>query len=137
MIDELLIKLIGGKLSDKERADLHFANFVEVSKLCGDLERENEQLREKLVDAHKSDLYEKMIDRSYSDRKDEEIERLRELVRFQDNQLRQIRNAIYDEGINPAYHQYVMNKQRKEWPTLWEALDEAMKDLAQKPSRYR
>ena len=67
----------------------------------------------------------------------DEIERLRELVKFHNNQLRQIRNAIYDEGINPAYHQYVMRKQRKEWPTLWEALDEAMKDLAQKPSRYQ
>jgi hypothetical protein len=67
----------------------------------------------------------------------DEIERLRELVGFHTKQLRQIRNAIYDEGINPAYHQYVMSKQRKEWPTLWKALDESMKDLAQKTSRFR
>jgi hypothetical protein len=67
----------------------------------------------------------------------DEIERLRELVGFQDGQLRQIRNAIYDEGVNPQHHRSVMRRHRKEWPTLWEAIDESMKDLAQKPRRNR
>jgi hypothetical protein len=55
-----------------------------------------------------------------------EIERLRELVGFQDGQLRQIRNAIYDEGVNPQHHRSVMYRHRKEWPTLWKAIDESM-----------
>ena len=35
----------------------------------------------------------------------------------------QVRKAIEIEGRLPEYHQEIMHTHRKEWPTLWEALD--------------
>lgn len=31
--------------------------------------------------------------------------------------------AITDEGPVPMYHRIVMDRARKEWPTLWHAID--------------
>ena len=62
-----------------------------------------------------------------------EIKRLRELVVFHTKQLSDIRATIHNEGPNPEYHRMVMRKHRSEWPALWKALDEAQKDLAQRP----
>jgi hypothetical protein len=31
--------------------------------------------------------------------------------------------AIKEEGVNPQHHREVMTKHRKEWPTLWRAID--------------
>lgn len=114
MIDELLIKLIGGKLPDKERADLHFANFVEVSKLCGDLERENEQLRAKLADAHQSDLYDKLIDRSLSDKKDGEIERLQHACDY----YHEMCSHIADKNFTANEEIDRLRKELSEWKAL-------------------
>ena len=35
--------------------------------------------------------------------------------------------AIENEGRAPAYHQMIMARHRREWPTLWKALD-ALRD---------
>lgn len=32
--------------------------------------------------------------------------------------------AVKIEGSHPAYHQAVMGRHRKEWPTLWAAIDD-------------
>lgn len=34
-----------------------------------------------------------------------------------------IRNAVLDEGPNPAYHRAMLARHRREWPTLWQAID--------------
>lgn len=39
----------------------------------------------------------------------------------------EIRDAILNEGPQPLYHKSVMEKHRKEWPTLWNALDKLIK----------
>lgn len=40
-----------------------------------------------------------------------------------------VHRAIVDEGPVPPYHNRVMEKHRKEWPTLWAALDELIAEL--------
>lgn len=40
---------------------------------------------------------------------------------------RAIHKAVRDEGPNPAYHHKIMERHRKEWPTLWEAIDLLLK----------
>ena len=94
---------------------------------------EIEKLRNNLMDAHQSSHYGKLIDRSYNDRKDEEIARLKELVRFQNLQLNGIYRAVMDEGSHPEFHRALMKKHRKEWPVLWTNIDFALETLAQKP----
>ena len=37
-----------------------------------------------------------------------------------------IRRAIQDEGPQPAFHRATMARHRKEWPTLWAAIDAAL-----------
>ena len=34
--------------------------------------------------------------------------------------------AIRDEGPVPGYHREVMVRHRREWPTLWNALDDLL-----------
>lgn len=35
----------------------------------------------------------------------------------------EVRRAIVNTGSHPGYHTTIMNRHRKEWPTLWRALD--------------
>lgn len=35
-----------------------------------------------------------------------------------------IQKAITDEGPEPRYHRKIMKRHRKEWPTLWDALED-------------
>lgn len=37
--------------------------------------------------------------------------------------IRQLKQAIFVEGVVPYYHREIMKKHRKEWPTLWAAID--------------
>lgn len=37
--------------------------------------------------------------------------------------INQIREAIRNEGPNPGAHREVMGRHRREWPTLWHAID--------------
>lgn len=39
------------------------------------------------------------------------------------HQARQVLIAIKDEGSHPPYHREVMARHRREWPTLWKAID--------------
>lgn len=63
-----------------------------------------------------------------------EIEYLRKEVVSLRNQNDQIISKIYDlnksindPGPNPKFHFSVMKKHRKEWPTLWHAIDYLIK----------
>lgn len=38
-----------------------------------------------------------------------------------------IRDAIYDEGVQPRFHRSLMYKHRNQWPTLWKAIDDLIK----------
>lgn len=42
-----------------------------------------------------------------------------------------LRTAIRNAGPVPNHHWMVMERHRKEWPTLWEALDELLKAVEQ------
>jgi hypothetical protein len=66
-------------------------------------------------------------------RRDAEIERLRELVRFKSAQIDLIREAVENKGIQPKYHDKIHKKHMKEWPTLWRAIYASWEELAQKP----
>jgi hypothetical protein len=39
-----------------------------------------------------------------------------------------LKQAIFDEGPEPDYHQEIMSRHRKEWPTLWHAIDQLLKE---------
>lgn len=43
--------------------------------------------------------------------------------RRRDEAISEIRAAIFNSGRVPSYHSEVMAKHRREWPTLWHALD--------------
>lgn len=43
-----------------------------------------------------------------------------------DDLTRDLTKAINNEGRNPAYHRETMARHRKEWPTLWKIIDEAL-----------
>ena len=45
----------------------------------------------------------------------------------QDEAVQKVKRAILNEGRMPAHHRKVMQQHRKEWPTLWAALDELMR----------
>lgn len=40
-----------------------------------------------------------------------------------------VERALIDRGLNPSYHMTVMNRHKREWPKLWEALDDLMEVL--------
>lgn len=42
--------------------------------------------------------------------------------------IEKIRRAIENPGSHPAYHREVMTRHRKEWPVLWRAIDELMRE---------
>lgn len=42
----------------------------------------------------------------------------------------QIRQAIRDAGANPPWHYRIMRRHRREWPTLWQRLDQLNAALA-------
>ena len=39
-----------------------------------------------------------------------------------------VQEAIAEKGSHPSYHQSVMTRHQKEWPTLWAALGITTKD---------
>lgn len=45
-----------------------------------------------------------------------------------DLNLEQLRAAVENPGPNPAYHYRMMDQHRKEWPTLWNAIDKLLKE---------
>jgi hypothetical protein len=62
----------------------------------------------------------------------DEIERLRELVRFKSSQIDCIREAVENKGPQSKYHDAVHKKHMKEWPALWKAIYASWEELAQK-----
>lgn len=44
----------------------------------------------------------------------------------QNGKIEAIREAIENEGPSPSHHHAVMANHRKQWPTLWEAIDRAL-----------
>ena len=42
--------------------------------------------------------------------------------------IRDLIRAIEDEGLAPARHQEIMARHRREWPTLWAAIDKIVQD---------
>lgn len=50
----------------------------------------------------------------------DEIEDLR-------NKILQLEEAIKNPGPNPKFHHAIMKKHRKEWKTLWDAIDSLIK----------
>lgn len=48
-----------------------------------------------------------------------------------------IRRAIDDEGPDPVRHRRIMAKHRREWPTLWAALDELLDPRSDHRARHR
>lgn len=47
------------------------------------------------------------------------------------NALNDVRRAIQDPGRSPSHHREVMARHRREWPTLWAALDRLIADRRQ------
>lgn len=43
-----------------------------------------------------------------------------------DRAARRIRAAVTNPGPKPLWHQKIMRRHRKEWPTLWKAIDTLM-----------
>jgi hypothetical protein len=37
--------------------------------------------------------------------------------------IKKVLDAVHNQGTSPAFHKYIMSKHRKEWPTLWAAID--------------
>ena len=60
-----------------------------------------------------------VVSPSLQDEAANEIERLR-------NAIIKIDRAIKDEGKVPSYHRAILKKHRGEWPTLHNAIDEAI-----------
>lgn len=40
--------------------------------------------------------------------------------------INQLASAILNEGPEPAYHRQVINLQRRQWPVLWQAIDQVI-----------
>lgn len=45
--------------------------------------------------------------------------------------LLRLSNAVLHAGKNVKYHDQIINKHRKEWPSLWAVIDELVKDSKQ------
>lgn len=45
----------------------------------------------------------------------------------QEQAVKAVIEAIRNEGSHPQYHREVMARHRREWPTLWKALDALVK----------
>lgn len=43
--------------------------------------------------------------------------------------LEQLKAAIREQGPAPAYHRAVMARQRAEWPTFWNAIDQVFRAM--------
>ena len=43
--------------------------------------------------------------------------------------LMEIKESIDNVGPVPQYHYHIIRKHRSEWPTLWKAIDKALKSL--------
>lgn len=52
-----------------------------------------------------------------------EIERLRSIIESQNTKIKTLGRAIRNAGPQPKLHASIMRKHRKEWPTLWKAID--------------
>lgn len=45
-----------------------------------------------------------------------------------ENSIAELVKAIRDRGAVPQFHNHVMRKHRAEWPTLWNAIDNIVKE---------
>lgn len=46
-----------------------------------------------------------------------------------DSLIQAIYDAIKNEGISPDHHRRVMRKHRRQWPTLWRAIDNLLEEF--------
>jgi hypothetical protein len=46
--------------------------------------------------------------------------------RFDWYEVEKLRRAIEEEGPQPAHHRETMARHRREWPTLWAAIDDLL-----------
>jgi len=54
--------------------------------------------------------------------------RFEELSKAIENKLLgRLKRAIENEGKEPGYHHETMERHKKEWPTLWKAIDELLR----------
>ena len=42
---------------------------------------------------------------------------------MENDRIRACKHAVENEGRSPVFHQRIMARHRKEWPTLWKAID--------------
>lgn len=40
--------------------------------------------------------------------------------------VKEIQDAITNPGMSPTYHAIILEKHRRQWPTLWAALDKLL-----------
>ena len=62
--------------------------------------------------------------------KESHSSRKKEMNRY-DSVLKLLHDAIHEEGVNPSYHRRIMKKHRRQWPTLWFAIDQILKEMSQ------
>ena len=43
------------------------------------------------------------------------------------NPIKNLVDAVENEGTHPTYHRKIMARHRREWPTLWKAIDALIK----------
>jgi hypothetical protein len=43
--------------------------------------------------------------------------------------LQEIKSAIQNAGPNPQYHVVILERHRRQWPTLWSALDKLLEKI--------
>ena len=48
--------------------------------------------------------------------------------------IKNIHTAIHDKGVMPKFHDILMARHKKEWPTLWAALDAILQSVPANPS---
>lgn len=66
---------------------------------------------------------EEAMDRETGTEDDEEaMDRFEEFGEMADA-VKQVREAVQDEGNHPYHHRKVLREHRRQWPALWEALD--------------
>ncbi len=53
---------------------------------------------------------------------EEATERVEEFYDMADA-VKQVREAVEDEGNHPYHHRKVLREHRRQWPALWEAID--------------
>jgi len=47
--------------------------------------------------------------------------------------LTELRESITNEGSKPRYHREIQARHRREWPTLWKAIDNLLRAVQEPP----